>query len=439
MSIERVVQVTIQAGTVNPARAGFGVPLILAFHDAWANDEVRVYETFTQVQADFPATDANKRHVNLMAQAAFNQNPRPEQLKIGRLPTPPSSQLTVLDGNNHPTGTAIVGSVVSPDGTVTAINVPWDTDLATTLGDLDTAIDAIAGLTCGLPSGGAVVVTTDTPGQMAFFEFGTLAVRDTTADWDYDDRLTALLLVDPTFYAVFIDNNSAINIDKVARWAETNERLAFFGPQVSDPSQFTGDFALAADYTALQANDAAVGLFVEEPRSTFKEVGWACGILPKDPGSVSWALKSIGGAGVDAWTPSERSTIEGLIGNTYTNVGGSGRTWEGKTFGGEWIDIVRGIAWMDARMGENTFAVMAAEDKVPYTDGGIRLLAAEVEAVLQLAEDRQVIDAGWTVTIPTVAQQTASDRQNRILRGLEFEARAAGAIHNVRITGTVTF
>ena len=46
-------------------------------------------------------------------------------------------------------------------------------------------------------------------------------------------------------------------------------------------------------------------------------------------------------------------------------------------------------------------------------------------------------DPAFTVTVGRVADQSVNDRANRIFPALSFEATLAGAIHNLRIRGTI--
>ena len=195
MALAEIVSISIQAGTVNPARVGFGVPLIMAYHTAWAGSEVRSYATFSGLAADFPSNTAGQRTVNLLAAQLFNQNPRPPKIKVGRLPAPSSAQQTILDHGDRASGVDIVGSIVGPDGTATAIDVTWTTDLATTLGLLKTAIDAITGLTSTVASPLVTVDENVTDGHQFYFSFTTVGVdvRSTTLDWAYDTALDAAL------------------------------------------------------------------------------------------------------------------------------------------------------------------------------------------------------------------------------------------------------
>lgn len=440
MALSEIVNVSIQAGTVSPARRGFGTLLLLMYHTAWTGNEVRTYTTFSGVAADFSPNSP----VYKAAAVLFSQNPRPEKVKVGRLPAHATNvHTTVLDFTDMADGTDVVMSVESPDGTVTEINVAWDTDKATTLTAVGADLDAIPGLDVTVASP-TITVAASNPGPVFFYDVsGTtgLHVRDITEDLDYDDTLDTILTLDADWYGVAIDVNSPKNMDKVARWALANDRVAGFGPQYTKPSQFgSGEFSTSADYTALLSNDSAFGLFTKAPRSSFPEVAWFGTMFPRDPGSATWAFKTLEGVGADSWTSTERATIEGsgVKGNHYAAEAEVGITRPGKTFGGEWIDVTIGLAWLQARLEERLFALLVNNPKIPYTDAGIALVAAEVRAQLQEAEDRGLIDSGWTVTTLAAASQDSADRAARILRGVEFQARLAGAIHKINIAGTVT-
>lgn len=440
MALSEIVSVSIQAGTVNPARRGFGVPLILAYHTAWTGTEVRSYTSFGQVAEDF----ASNTMPYLMASAIFAQAPRPTTVKIGRLPAPLSDHTLVLDFTDHPTGEAIKLDVVEHDGTATSLNVAWNTNIATTLAALETALEALGGITATVASP-LVTVATDTNGQQTHIAptDGTTTVcyvRETTADWDYDDSLTAHAVVDGDWYGVLIDSGSPKNMDKVARWCLSNDRFAFFGPQYTKPSQFvSGEFSAGADFTALQANDSAAGLFQKGTRRNAPEAAWVGGMFPRDPGSATWAYKRLAGVGADDWTTSERTTIDTTNkGNHYATEAAVGITRPGKAFGGEWIDVTIGLAWLEARLQERLFALLVNNPKIPYTDQGIGLVKAEVSAQLQEAEARGVLAPGWSVTVPAVADVDTADKASRILRDVEFAATLSGAIHTINIVGTVS-
>lgn len=75
-----IASVTITRANVTPSRAGFGTPMILAYHTLNA-DRVRSYSSLSAMSADgFRSHDPAYR----AAAAVFSQTPRPRRIKVGR-------------------------------------------------------------------------------------------------------------------------------------------------------------------------------------------------------------------------------------------------------------------------------------------------------------------------------------------------------------------
>ena len=83
--------------------------------------------------------------------------------------------------------------------------------------------------------------------------------------------------------------------------------------------------------------------------------------------------------------------------------------------------------------------LLAAADKIPYTDAGI----AQVESQVRAQLDDGITAGGiapepYTVTVPKAAAAAPADRAARILRNVKFSARLAGAIQKIVIQGVLT-
>ena len=85
--------------------------------------------------------------------------------------------------------------------------------------------------------------------------------------------------------------------------------------------------------------------------------------------------------------------------------------------------------------------MLSNEDKVPYDNGGIEAIALRVEDILQQAVTRTILRGGDdapVVTVPDISETAQADRAARFLRDVKFTGFYAGAIHKVRIEGTLT-
>lgn len=60
--------------------------------------------------------------------------------------------------------------------------------------------------------------------------------------------------------------------------------------------------------------------------------------------------------------------------NFYSEVGGVNITQEGKVASGEWIDIIIGTDWLEARLRESVYSALVNNRKIPYDDTGIAMI-----------------------------------------------------------------
>jgi hypothetical protein len=91
--------------------------------------------------------------------------------------------------------------------------------------------------------------------------------------------------------------------------------------------------------------------------------------------------------------------------------------------------VTRGLDWQRARMQEALFALQTANGKVPFTDEGIRLVAAAIYGVLSDGVDVGLYakDPKPTVTAPRASAVSGANRSARSLPSVTFAAQLAGA------------
>ena len=125
--------------------------------------------------------------------------------------------------------------------------------------------------------------------------------------------------------------------------------------------------------------------------------------------------------------------------NTYVSKYNVNQTSEGKVTSGEFIDVIRGLDLIEARIAEGISELLFNAPKVPFTNDGVALVKARVANVMQLGEATGIIAPGtWTVTAPNVRDVSTVDKANRNLPDVNFAFDLAGAIHSVTVYGTVS-
>jgi hypothetical protein len=437
MSLSDIVDVTITTQTTAPSRVGFGTPLVLAYHNVFP-ERVREYENVAAMITDgFPAT----HKAVLAATALFAQNPAPDSIIVGReaLTDPMDVNLEpvtagllantaytlVIDGNE-------VSYTTDATPTVAEITAAWKTaidllGLNVTVTDNSTDLDIVADSVDDNFS----IYTDMKPAQVLML--------DNTPDGGIVTDLTAIIQENNDFYSVHPTILSKAVITALAANVETLTKICVTSSMDSAilDSGSTTDVA-AALQTAGYARTAL--LYHPKANVQFAGCAWAGKNLPKDPGSVTWKFKTLAGVDYVDMTPTEVTNAENKDCNTYIRIAGVSMTEQGVTAAGEFIDITRGIDFIDARMQEYIFSTLANSDKVPFTDAGISQIEAQVRAVLDLSIGNGILaaDPEPTVTVPKAADVSTTDKANRLLPDVEFTGTLAGAIHKVVVTGTVS-
>lgn len=232
-----------------------------------------------------------------------------------------------------------------------------------------------------------------------------------------------------------------------AAWAEANTKLFLTAINDVDVTNTTGP----EPATALKnSNFFRTAWFYNPNPDQFPEVAAACRAFTILPGGETWANLRLQAVTATALTETAAQNIFNKNGNTFEPFRNISITQNGKTAGGEWIDVIRLRDAICEEVRSNTFNNFV-DSRVPYTDAGIGIVRQGITQALDLFvrrggiaprakdPDSDRIIPSYTVTVPSVINISSSDKAARILRDIYFTARLAGAIHAVEIRGTLTY
>lgn len=436
--ISEIVSVSITAETTGVTQAGFGTPLIAAYHTNFA-DRVRTYTSLTGMVADgFAATDP----AYLCAQKAFSATPRIQRIKVGKRDSAPTQSVTLT-----PTDTT--------EGLVYTVTV---TGPGATSGETFTytcgAAETVAGITAGLvfqmagrtglwtPTDNTtdIDVTATVAGDLFNFQMNAeLTFHDDTADPGLAADLALIAAADTDWYCLLLDSNGEAEINAAAAWTESQRKI--FVAHSADSNIATNSTTdVASDLNAASYDRTALITSYASGNLSYASAALAGKMLPTDPGSATWTFKTLSGITRDSLTTTQAGYILGKKANAYQTIGGVNVTRYGTAASGEYMDVTRFVDWLQARLEERIFSLLVNNSKLPYTDASVDLIRAEI-----LAQLRQGITVGGlsgdpepVVTAPKVADVSTTDKANRLLPDVQFSATLAGAIHKVTIEGTVS-
>ncbi len=437
------VQISIQDQAVT--QAGFGIPLILGPNAVFA-ERVREYGSLVDVAVDFAVTDAEF----LASQAVFAQTPSPRTLKIGRQ-IASVAEVQTLDFDAD----FVTGNTIDIDVQGTAIvQVPFNTDQATTLADLATELQAQASIVTATGTAARqITITSAVPGvpvtlsNILVAGGATQAVGTTTitvANVGPVDDLVAVTAEDDDWYALVYVDRTASLVEVVADYIQTVRKIFITASSDTNILDDTITTDIASLLSAKSLDRTAV-MFNADP-TNFIDAAWLGRCLPEDPGSITWMFKTLAGIIADDLTGDELSDALGKNANVYVTRGGIDMTQNGTMASGRFIDIRRGVDWLQARLEENIFNRLASLNKIPFTNAGIAVIENEIRGVLENAIGNNVIvedpdtfgGLPYLVTLPDVSDVSAIDKANRLLPDVTFNATLSGAIHRVEVNGVVS-
>lgn len=264
-----------------------------------------------------------------------------------------------------------------------------------------------------------------------------VAMASAAPEVELPDDLAAISAIDDDWYGLFLALAVADeDVLEVAAYIEATRKLLAVTVTDEDALDPTSTTDLAAELKA--AGYARTCPIYSE--NEYAAAAWIGRCFPMDPGSETWAFKTLSGVAPSKLTATQENALKAKSCNWYATVAGVNITREGVTASGEYIDIVRGVDWLQARMQERIFGVLVRAPKVPFTDGGIATVETQVRAQLSAGVEAGLLaeDPAPTVEVPRARDVPANDRAERSLKGIRFSATLAGAIHAVEIQGTVT-
>ena len=445
--IDRIVKATILLRTAPVAERGFSDMLVLATHNFSAMRVSSVNSPSELLEAGVSANDP----LYAAIRDAFSQTPGVSTVYIGRR-TPGGASITV----GAPSGDAgqlysvtlqFYNNGIIEEQTYSYVTVGDTTDDdATKVAALLTAqIDANANITASASTD--TITLAASSGIPAVTDTSDLVTATFTASTEsVADALSAARQENDIFYGVGMTSRDLEEQLEAAAWVEANEKMGAFG----DGDVLNRPLAQALRDRNYFRSFAMVSAGASVANGEYPELAWMSRKFREQPGGQTWANATLGGISHDNLPPSVAIAIHNINGNTFEPFRNVSITQNGKVGGGEWIDIIRFRDWLLEQIRVNVFQAFI-NNHIPYTDPGIAVIHARLLQSLMRGRDvggiaPEEVDPltdrlvpSFTTTIPSSQTVSINDKANRVLKGLKFTARLAGAIHAVEIDGTLAY
>lgn len=215
----------------------------------------------------------------------------------------------------------------------------------------------------------------------------------------------------------------------------TDDKMFFVGLDTTDETSLT---VTNINRTVLFYVDGTT----EAPNPEAALVGATAG---RAVGSFTYKNLILTGILPQTLTDSEITAIHNKGGITFVTKSGDNVTSEGKTAGGEYIDIIDAKDYIITQLVYQTQKMLNSTPKIPYDNNGIAMLETVAANVLKDAYDNGIVaanedgSAGYSIDYAMREDTTVADRADRKYLGGKFSFVLAGAIHTVVINGEIEF
>ncbi|GHV79126.1 hypothetical protein AGMMS49944_09170 [Spirochaetia bacterium] len=263
----------------------------------------------------------------------------------------------------------------------------------------------------------------------------------------WTDALNKIKATNNDWYAISVNVRNMLDQQEVAQWIQANEKLGILTS--GDPlvaNEETGDIAAWAKLNNLDRvvifyhpdaqvlEDAEVEL---NPLDPIPEAAYFGKMLTKHPGSATWKFKELQSVPTYELQQFQVTNVETKNATWYMSTADVPMTSDGKTAGGEYIDVIHGLDWLKALIQNYVFTPMIQLDKIPFTDEGVQIIVSQLRKALVEAVNWLVL-ASFEISYPAVADVALLMKGERTLPDVNFTGVLAGAIHRTIVNGTIT-
>lgn len=439
-NIDRLVSVQIQLNTTGISVPSFSDMAIVAPHALSTTRMMAITGADQLLDMGLSATTKLYK----AASAAFAQTPHIDKVYIGRQ-SAETTQITV--------DRAVIGDYeVEVSTGTTTLSAKQTATASSTINSiasgLATKLAALASVTSATAADGVITVKA---GDARLKVKGKLSIGESTSTENLAEALNAIKNEGGSWYGLAITSREVADVKAVADWAETNGRL--FVTASSDVDIVDGGKATdIGSYLKDKQMFRTAVHYDPQAGSEYAEVAAMSKLFTYYPGAATWANKRLAGITADYLPEGEAIVAHGKNVNTFEMFNGQfALTQLGKVAAGEWIDVIRFRDWLEATMqADVAFALINTDGKVPYTDEGIAILANAAQKSLDLGvrrggiapeevDDADNIIPSYIIRKPLAANISPNRKASRVLQDLGFTARLAGAIHLVKIKGSLAY
>lgn len=419
-NLSRLFSVKIGRQTTAAQYGVFGVGIILAPGAAFFGLKYSTYESAkienfndlyrVYTSADDAVSDGMNGDNLLAVQAYFSQSPAPDTLVVGDFSAAYSKTMIRL------TGVPVAGAPAATKATIGYVK-GGEYRYAKFNG---TAWSGSAGATADIVADSGAEGQFLVDGRIVYLEGAEVVHKSSTALSSAVSSAVAAIKNQYNKFFMSMTTSRDLSIQKaIADWTESQiDKMAVFIDDYSSPTWAT-DSITKYIHDKNMAGSFAVSTKREK---NFLDAALAGRCLVMQPGSETWALKTINAAQADDFTETDYQKIQALNGNTFEDYGsGITVTYPGTCGDGESIEVVRFCYWQADRMQKDLATLFVNRNKIGHDMPGYEVVCNKMESSLKagqtaggiienFTDENGDLIRGFEVVRPTMAEVSATQR-----------------------------
>lgn len=445
-NLSRLFSVKIGRQAVAAKYGVFGVGIILAPVSGFYGVTYGTYETHSAEEFDYtyavytnpddPALDGMSGDNLKAVQAYFSQKPAPDTLVVGDISSVYSKTMIKLNG------VPVSGAPTTKKATIGYIATTGEYRYASYNGTI------WAGST-----GAAADIVVDTnnadqfnvTGRVVYLEGADVLHELSTAQESQVVPAIASIKNQYNKFFMCMTTSRNLTIQKaIADWVES--QIDKMGVFIDDYTSSTWATDSITKYLHDKNLSGSFAISTKKPKN-FLDAAIAGRCLVMQPGSETWALKTLNGVMSDDFTETDYQKIIALNGNTFEDYGsGVTVTYPGTCGDGESIEVVRFAYWQADRMQKDLATLFVNRNKIGHDMPGYEVVCNQMESSLKagqsaggiienFTDENGDLIRGFEVFRPTMAEVSAVQRIKGDLT-VKFQFYLRHAIKHVDAIGT---
>ncbi len=407
--------------------------LVLLSHDtpnaSFGSDMVKRYSinSLTSVATDWGTGST----VYKAFQKAAGMKPVIPYIYVAKRGTPVAVEGTIVFSGDVLTGQTITGSVNG-----TAISVPFDTDMAGTMADLDTAVSAVQGVAGAVVASRTLTITASSEYPLDIGDFtvtgaGTLPTAVSTitvAGHTAADDIADMFAENKTPYLIYLTSTNEGAILAAAEYVQTLKKTLFV--QSIDTNIVTS----ATDDLASQLQDAGytnTAIFYTTDSTQHYPAALAAHCLAYAPGKVAFHNKTLPGITADDLDDNEIGYAETKYCNTYVvTLGDDGLVLQGVMVDGNQIHATRSEHYFQSQLEAEMGAFLKNNPIITFNARGLKRAEDVGQGTYNRMARELVFDPEqpYEFKAPDLADIPSGDKTAHLASGFTGRSSILGAV-----------